>query len=90
MYMWNLKEYNKPVNKTKKKQTHRYREETSSYQWGEGKEEKVSKRSIMYTALETSDQKVLKVIYCIPRPGYHSVLDQKKKKELFFFNNRGK
>ena len=38
MYMWNLKEYNKPVNKTKKKQTHRYREETSSYQWGEGKE----------------------------------------------------
>ena len=37
-YMWNLKKYNKLVNKTnkQKKQTHRYREETSSYQLGEG------------------------------------------------------
>ena len=26
--------YNKPVNITKKKQTHRYREQTSGYQWG--------------------------------------------------------
>ena len=34
-YMWNLK--NKPVNITKKKQTHRYREQTHGYQWGEGK-----------------------------------------------------
>ena len=25
-HMWNLKKYNKPVNKTKKKQTRRYRE----------------------------------------------------------------
>ena len=33
--MWNLKKYNKLVNKTKKKQTHRYREQTSGYQWGE-------------------------------------------------------
>ena len=30
------KKYNKLVNITKKKQTHRYREQTSSYQWGEG------------------------------------------------------
>ena len=29
------KKYNKLVNKTKKKQTHRYREQTSGYQWGE-------------------------------------------------------
>ena len=36
-YMWNLKKYNKLVNKTKKKQTHRYREQTSGYQWGRGK-----------------------------------------------------
>ena len=33
--MWNLK-IQQPVNKTKKKQTHRYREQTSGYQWGEG------------------------------------------------------
>ena len=33
------KKYKKPVNITKKKQTHRYREEISGYQWGEGKDE---------------------------------------------------
>ena len=27
------------MNKTKKKQTHRYGEQTSDYQWGEGREE---------------------------------------------------
>ena len=37
--MWNLKKYNKLVNKTKKNQTHRSREQTSGYQWGEGKGE---------------------------------------------------
>ena len=31
--------YNKLVNITKKKQTHRYREQTSGYQWGEGRGE---------------------------------------------------
>ena len=31
------KKYNKVVNRTKKKQTHRYREQTSGYQWGEGR-----------------------------------------------------
>ena len=35
--MWNLKKYNKLVNKTKKNQTHRSREQTSGYQWGEGR-----------------------------------------------------
>ena len=30
------KKYNKLVNKTKKKQTLRHREQTSGYQWGEG------------------------------------------------------
>ena len=33
--MWNLKKP-KVVNTTKKRQTLRYREETSGYQWGEG------------------------------------------------------
>ena len=33
--MYNLKKYNKLVNITKKKQTHRYRKQTSSYQWEE-------------------------------------------------------
>ena len=32
------KKYNKLLNKTKKKQTHRFREQTSGYQWGKGKE----------------------------------------------------
>ena len=35
--MWNLK--NTTVNITKKKQTHRYREQTTGYQWGEGRAE---------------------------------------------------
>ena len=35
--MWNLKKYNKLVNTTKKKQTHRYREQTSGYQCGKGR-----------------------------------------------------
>ena len=33
------KKYNKLVNITKKKQTHRHREQTSSYQWGERRRE---------------------------------------------------
>ena len=33
------KKYNKLENITKKKQTHRYREQTSGYQWGEGRKE---------------------------------------------------
>ena len=35
--MWNLKKYNKLVNITKKKLTHRYREQSSGYQWELGK-----------------------------------------------------
>ena len=38
-YIWNLKKYNKLVNITKKKETNRYREQTSGYHWGEGREE---------------------------------------------------
>ena len=33
------KKYNKLVNVTKQKQTHRYREQTSGYQWEDGREE---------------------------------------------------
>ena len=33
------KKYNKLVNISNKKQTHRYREQTSGYQWGEGRRE---------------------------------------------------
>ena len=36
-YMWNLQKYNKLVNKTKKKQTHRYGGQTNAFQWGEGR-----------------------------------------------------
>ena len=32
------KKHNKLVNITKQKQIHRYREQTSGYQWGEGRE----------------------------------------------------
>ena len=35
--MQNLKKYNGLLYKTKKKQTHRYREQSSGYQWGEGR-----------------------------------------------------
>ena len=34
-YMWKLKKHYKLVNITKKQQTHRYREQTSGYQWKE-------------------------------------------------------
>ena len=34
-----LKKYDKLVNITKKKPTHRHREQTSDYQWGEGRGE---------------------------------------------------
>ena len=37
--MWNLKYDNKLVNKTKKKQTHRNRELTNGYQWGDERQE---------------------------------------------------
>ena len=33
------KKYNKLVNIAQKKQIHRYKEQTSGYQWGEGREE---------------------------------------------------
>ena len=33
------KKYDKLVNITKKKQTHKYREQTTGYQWGEGRGE---------------------------------------------------
>ena len=39
------KKYNKLVNITKKKQTHRYREQTSGYQWGEGSGEEIGRAS---------------------------------------------
>ena len=37
--MWTLKKYDKLVNITKKKQTHRYRGQTSGFLWGEGRGE---------------------------------------------------
>ena len=35
--MWNLKNTTKLVNVTKKKPTHRYRKQTSGYQWEAGR-----------------------------------------------------
>ena len=44
------KKYNKLVNITWKKQTHRYREQTGDYQWGEGRREgKYSGRGVRGT-----------------------------------------
>ena len=40
------KKYNKLVNITKQKQTHRYREKNSGYQWGERREEWQAKREL--------------------------------------------
>ena len=36
-YLRNLKKYNKLVHLTKKKQSHRYREQNIGYEWGEGR-----------------------------------------------------
>ena len=42
------KKYSKLVNKTKQKQTHSYRDQTSGYQWGEGRGKGgTEKRAIM-------------------------------------------
>ena len=40
------KKHNNLVNITKKKQTHRYTEQTSGYQWGERREEWQAKREL--------------------------------------------
>ena len=39
IYMWNLKKENKQMYIMKQKQTHRIREQTCGYQWGEGRRE---------------------------------------------------
>ena len=41
--------YNKPVNETKEKQTHRYREQTTGYQWGVGGTTGVGKEEVQTT-----------------------------------------
>ena len=38
------KKYNKPVNTTKKQQTHKYREQTNGYQWGEERDREATQR----------------------------------------------
>ena len=51
--MWNLK--NKLVNITKKKHTHRYREQTSDYQSGEGQgegQDRVGEQEVQTTVYE--------------------------------------
>ena len=40
-HTWNLKKYNKLTNKTRRMQIHRYREQTSGYQWREGSREAI-------------------------------------------------
>ena len=40
-HTWNLKKYNKLTNKTRGMQIHRYREQTSGYQWREGSREAI-------------------------------------------------
>ena len=40
IYMCNLKEYNKLVNKTNKQKKQTHREQTRVYQWGEGRGER--------------------------------------------------
>ena len=42
------KKYNKQMNITKQKQTHRYREQTSGYQWGKGQDKGRGLRGISY------------------------------------------
>ena len=41
------KKYNKLVNIAKKQQTHRYKEQSSGYQWGEGKGLRIKKYKLL-------------------------------------------
>ena len=59
------KDYNKLVNKTKKKQTHRNREETSVYQWGEERgvgHKGVGGKKGYYGLYEVIYMKLLKIV----------------------------
>ena len=58
------KKYNKLVNKTKKKQAHRYKEQTSSYQWGwwEGSNIGVGGEGVIMGLYEIMCVKVLKTV----------------------------
>ena len=58
------KKYNKLVNITKKKQTHRHREQTSGYQWGEGRGEG---KYVGRDQLGVSDYQIQTTIYKIDK-----------------------
>ena len=65
--MCNLEKYNKLVNKTKKKQTPRYLEQTSGYQWGEGRGERQYRsreflKSVIMGLYEIICVKLLKIV----------------------------
>ena len=50
------------MNKTKKKQTYRYREQTSGYQWGEGQYRSRGKKSVIMGLYEIMCVKLLKIV----------------------------
>ena len=49
------KKYNKLVNITKRKQTHRYRGQTSSYQWESEREEAIKEQGIKRSKLSDTE-----------------------------------
>ena len=62
---WNESEKDKFVNETKKKQTHRHREQTSSYQWGEGRvegQDKGGEKRVIMGLYEIMFVKFLKIV----------------------------
>ena len=50
--MWSLKKYSKLVNVRIKKQTHKYRGQTSGYQWGDWVGRNIGVRSGRYKVLD--------------------------------------
>ena len=61
--MLNLKKYNKIVNNMKKKQTHRYREQISGYQWERVEEGAVyGKRKELLWDTMKSCEKLFKIV----------------------------
>ena len=78
----NEEEYNKLVNKTKKQQTHRYREQTSGYQWGGGRrkgQDRGRGKKVIMRLYEIICVKLLKTVkqYRISRI-FHSMKEKKK------------
>ena len=67
--MWSLKKYSKLVNVRIKKQTHKYRGQTSGYQWGDWVGRNIGVRSGRYKVLD-----IRKTYGCVVQHGGRDTL----------------